>query len=84
MCAVWLEEGELTNPERRLYTAAAAGHVLDLRTGQGSDDDPVGGRRWGTQRTIRAVLLRQLLLREELSATQPIAVRVRAARSWGH
>jgi hypothetical protein len=83
MRGVWLQDEELTEPERRLCTAAAAGRVLDLRSRETGDDDPADGRRWGPQRTIRAGLLRQLLLGEHPSAPRPIAVRVRGARIVG-
>lgn len=79
----WLEKGALTDPERRLCAAAAEGRVFDLRSGKAADNDPAGGRGWGPQRTIRAVLLRQLLVGEGSSVPGSIAVRVRGARIVG-
>ena len=77
-----LAYGDLTDVERRMSAAAATGHLLDLRSKNGTDA-PVQGRRWGAQRTVRAALLRKLLLETAPSGSRPIAVRVRGARIVG-
>ncbi|MGZ6807892.1 MAG: hypothetical protein ACXVGG_14895, partial [Mycobacteriaceae bacterium] len=56
-----LETSEPTQSERELCAKAAEGRLLDLRCGRATDDDPTGGRTWGSERQVRAQVLVQLL-----------------------
>ena len=76
-----LAENDLSEPERRLCAVAASGSVLDLRD-RDERVNPIDGSRWAPQRTIRAQLLRQLLLNEQVP-NRATAVRVRGARIVG-
>lgn len=56
----WLVEPiDLTPVERRVWRAFPTGRPVDLRDG---DDDPENGAAWGAERTVRAGVLRKLLL----------------------
>ncbi|MFH8564120.1 membrane-associated oxidoreductase [Streptomyces sp. NPDC017988] len=61
-----MEITELTDVERRVWEAYPKGRTVDLR--QTPDDGPEGafeaGAAWGPERTVRAEVLRALLLRE--------------------
>lgn len=54
---------EITDPtpaEQRVREAFPLGEGVDLR--DGADDDPAAGASWGPERTVRAEVLRALLL----------------------
>ncbi|TDB89849.1 hypothetical protein E1264_07040 [Actinomadura sp. KC216] len=53
---------DLTAPEEALWEAVCGGDPLDLSTGRMEDGDPAGGDGWGLDRTIRAKVIRTLLL----------------------
>ncbi|GGS40942.1 membrane-associated oxidoreductase [Streptomyces griseoviridis] len=55
-----MEIDELTPAEARIWRAFARGDYVDFRTGP--DDDPADGAAWGPERTVRARVLRTLLL----------------------
>ncbi|MFF0644772.1 membrane-associated oxidoreductase [Streptomyces tendae] len=64
-----MEINDLTPAESRLWRAFASGTDVDFRTagsaaaGSAADfDDPAGGGTWGPERTVRASVLRSLLL----------------------
>ena len=57
-----LSYAELTPPERLLWDAFATGERVDLRTGDPASDDPAGGERWGEDRSVRAEVVRALVL----------------------
>jgi len=73
----------VTEAEQRILDAGGA--LVDLREGQPSADNPVGGRSWGPERTVRAAFLADLISQ----ATGPgagrgvRAVRLRGARITG-
>ncbi|MFF0519291.1 hypothetical protein ACFYTC_11355 [Actinomadura nitritigenes] len=54
-----MEPIDLTPVERRVWRAFPTGRPVDLRDG---DDDPENGAAWGAERTVRAGVLRKLLL----------------------
>ena len=72
------EDGEATPSERRLLEAAGA--LVDLQEGDPRRDDPARGRGWGSERTVRAAFLRDLLT----DAARDIhMLRLRGARITG-
>ncbi|GAA5082129.1 hypothetical protein HNP84_009704 [Thermocatellispora tengchongensis] len=72
---------ELSVAERRVWEAFERGEEADFTTGDGEQDAPARGDRWGAERTIRAGVVAELLLREE---ARPVAgLRVKGARIAG-
>ncbi|MFE2440360.1 membrane-associated oxidoreductase, partial [Streptomyces sp. NPDC059409] len=60
-----MEINDLTPAESRLWRAFASGTDVDFRAGgptAADSDDPAGGGIWGPERTVRASVLRSLLL----------------------
>ncbi len=55
-----MDTDDLTPAESRIWRAFATGTAVDFRTTQ--DDDPADGASWGAERTVRADVLRALLL----------------------
>ncbi|CAL9373343.1 hypothetical protein SUDANB145_00916 [Streptomyces sp. enrichment culture] len=55
-----MEINDLTPAEARVWRAFARGEYVDFRTAP--DDDPADGGSWGAERTVRAGVLRALLL----------------------
>ncbi|WFB05973.1 membrane-associated oxidoreductase [Streptomyces sp. LX-29] len=55
-----MEINDLSPAERRVWRAFPRGEAVDFR--EGADDDPVAGAGWGPGRTVRAEVLRALLL----------------------
>jgi hypothetical protein len=51
---------DLTPAERRVWEAFPLGEGVDFR--EDADDDPAAGASWGPERTVRAEVLRALLL----------------------
>jgi hypothetical protein len=70
----------LTKCEHELRRAVDTGETVDLRSGNAELDDPVRGAKWGPERTVRAELIYELLVRY---ATSPRAVVLRGARISG-
>lgn len=56
-----MREEDLTDPERRLWQAFATGDKVDLRD-RAADEDGSDGSTWGPERTVRAAVIRSLLL----------------------
>lgn len=75
-----MEPIDLTPVERRVWRAFPTGTPVDLRNG--SDDDPEDGDAWGAGRTVRAEVLRKLLLRPPVDG-EVAALRVTGARVAG-
>jgi hypothetical protein len=76
---------ELSAAERRLWDAAEAGQRVTLLAG-GSDEerDPSRGFEWGPERTVRAIVLIELLTSIQLcDGRRPRAVRLELARIDG-
>ncbi|MFD3975770.1 membrane-associated oxidoreductase [Streptomyces cyaneofuscatus] len=76
-----MEINELTPAERRVREAFASGAPVDFRTGSADDPENVAG--WGAGRTVRAEVLRSLLLGEERTPGEVAALRVTGARITG-
>lgn len=75
---------DLSEPERRLWDASGRGDHVDLRSGEGETDDPAQAGRWGEGRTIRAEVIRALLLGGgERQAGYVPAIRATGARVTG-
>jgi hypothetical protein len=71
---------DLTDPEQRLVAAARAGQPLDLAGGEPIDAEEMDG--WGPERTVRAGVLRDLLLGRH-GELDPRGVQLRGARIDG-
>jgi hypothetical protein len=52
----------LSDAERLMWEAFPRGELVDLRSGDARIDDPAGGWEWGPERTVRAEVLKVLLL----------------------
>jgi hypothetical protein len=75
---------DLNEAERSLRHASAQGAWLDLRAGTPAEDDPAQSGSWGAARTIRAEVIRALLLgADEAQAGSSPAIRLRGARIVG-
>ncbi|MEU7854027.1 hypothetical protein [Nonomuraea sp. NPDC049141] len=70
---------ELSTAERRVWDAFPQGELVDFRTGKPDEDSPSAS--WGPERTIRAKVIAELLLRDEPRQSQ--ALRVKGARITG-
>ncbi|MGH3243340.1 MAG: hypothetical protein ACRDNL_23375 [Spirillospora sp.] len=75
-----MEPVDLTPVERRVWRAFPTGTPVDVR--DGTDDDPENGGGWGRARTVRAEVLRKLLLRPPVD-DDVAALRVTGARITG-
>jgi uncharacterized protein YjbI with pentapeptide repeats len=75
-----VEPIDLTPAERRVWRAFPTGTPVDLRNG--TDDDPEGGDAWPARRTLRAWVLRKLLLSPPVDG-EVAALRVAGARVTG-
>ncbi len=71
---------ELTDLERRLRDETAAGGRLDLRVGTPAVDDPAKGASWGSDRTISARVLYDMLTEEGQAGGQPRVLSLVGAR----
>ena len=75
-----MDPEDLTSAERRVWQAFRTGEEVNFRRG---DDDPALGDSWGPERTVRAEVLRALLLRNPTDETEVAAVRIVGARISG-
>ncbi|WP_055525487.1 hypothetical protein [Streptomyces graminilatus] len=57
-----MEITDLTAAEARVWRAFHKGETVDFREGDAEADDPAGGYGWGPERTVRASVLRALLV----------------------
>ncbi|MFE7388562.1 membrane-associated oxidoreductase [Streptomyces sp. NPDC057582] len=78
-----MEITELTAAERRVRDAFPRGTAVDFRTGVAAEDDPETGDSWGPERTVRAEVLRALLVGGPQEDGQVPALRVLGARITG-
>lgn len=79
-----IADGQLTEHEQRIVTAAGTGEIVDLRVGDTEADDPARGATWAPFRTIRAELLVELLTAERTPKTgRSRAIRIRGAHVVG-
>ncbi|GAA3129365.1 membrane-associated oxidoreductase [Streptomyces echinatus] len=75
-----METTDLTPAERRVVEAFPLGEGVDFRQG---DDDPALGASWGAERTLRAEVLRELLLDGPVRAGRTAGLKVWGARITG-
>ncbi|MFG2925134.1 membrane-associated oxidoreductase [Streptomyces sp. NPDC048305] len=78
-----MEITSLTPAERRVWDAFPHGAPVDFRTGSAQEDDPETGAGWGAGRTVRAEVLRALLLGGRRDDGEIPALRVQGARITG-
>jgi hypothetical protein len=71
---------DLTSAERRVWKAFRRGETVDFRR---ADDEPEHGDAWGPERTVRAEVMRALLLNGEAADGEIAALRLTGARISG-
>ncbi|MFF4905673.1 membrane-associated oxidoreductase [Streptomyces sp. NPDC001260] len=76
-----MEINELTEAERRVWRAFATGTAVDFRAGD--DEDVAQGAQWGPERTVRASVLRALLLNGPQEPGEIAALKLAGARITG-
>ncbi|MDC2957844.1 membrane-associated oxidoreductase [Streptomyces gilvifuscus] len=76
-----MEINELTEAERRVWRAFATGTAVDFRAGD--DEDAAQGAQWGPERTVRASVLRALLLNGPQEPGEIAALKLAGARITG-
>lgn len=76
-----MEINDLTPAERRVWEAFPRGRTVDFRAS--SDDTPESGAEWGPERTVRADVLRALLLDGPRQEGETPVLRVTGARISG-
>ncbi|MBL1080874.1 membrane-associated oxidoreductase [Streptomyces actinomycinicus] len=76
-----METTDLTPAERRVRAAFPLGEGVDFR--EGDDEDPAQGASWGPERTLRAEVLRELLLDGPVREGRIAGLKVWGARITG-
>ncbi|MGZ3118854.1 membrane-associated oxidoreductase [Streptomyces sp. H62] len=76
-----MEINDLTPAEARVWRAFATGTHVDFRTAD--DENPAGGGSWGPERTVRAGVLRALLLDGPRQEGEVAALSLAGARVTG-
>ncbi|WP_455351555.1 membrane-associated oxidoreductase [Streptomyces sp. SYSU K217416] len=76
-----MEITDLTPPERRIWDAFPRGGIVDFRTTP--EEDAALGDTWGPERTVRAEVIRALLLNGAREPHEIAALRVEGARIAG-
>ncbi|MGW1914923.1 membrane-associated oxidoreductase [Streptomyces sp. NPDC002076] len=76
-----MEITDLTPAERRVREAFPLGEGVDFR--EGEDEDPAQGASWGPERTLRAEVLRELLLDGPVRDGRIAGLKVWGARITG-
>ncbi|MCX5250294.1 membrane-associated oxidoreductase [Streptomyces sp. NBC_00201] len=76
-----MEINDLTPAEERVWRAFPTGAPVDFR--EGTDEDTAEGARWGPERTVRAAVLRALLLNGPQDPGEIAALKVSGARITG-
>jgi hypothetical protein len=76
-----MEINDLTPAERRVWQAFPRGEAVDFR--EAEDESAADGAAWGPQRTVRAVVLRALLLDGPVESGEVAALKVAGARITG-
>lgn len=74
---------ELTAAEARVWRAFPRGESVDFRAEEAEGGDPVSGEGWGAERTVRASVLRTLLLKVPQEEGEIAALKVTGARITG-
>jgi hypothetical protein len=80
---VTLADGEMITAEEQLRRMMATGALMDLREGDPTADQPRHGAQWGSERTVPAELLAELLTQQSGSQPPPRALRLAGARIIG-
>lgn len=81
-----MEITDLTPAEHRVWQAFPLGEGVDFRESPGSespDDDPRAGGSWGPERTVRAEVLRALLLNGPTRDGETAGMKLAGARITG-
>ncbi|MEV0522638.1 membrane-associated oxidoreductase [Streptomyces sp. NPDC050439] len=81
-----MEITDLTPAERRVWQAFPLGEGVDFRESpdrEGPDDDPWSGGSWGPERTVRAEVLRALLLNGPTQDGETAGMKLSGARITG-
>ncbi|MFJ6938269.1 membrane-associated oxidoreductase [Streptomyces sp. NPDC101132] len=76
-----MEITDLTPAERRVWQAFPLDEPVDFR--EGTDEDPAAGASWGPERTIRAEVLRSLLLTAPAQEGAAAGLNLHGARITG-
>ncbi|MCF1593019.1 membrane-associated oxidoreductase [Streptomyces muensis] len=76
-----MEINDLTPAELRVWQAFPKGEAVDFRTGEG--EGAAEGAGWGPERTVRATVLRALLLDGPVENGEVAALKVAGARITG-
>ncbi|MEU7554164.1 membrane-associated oxidoreductase [Streptomyces sp. NPDC044571] len=76
-----MEINDLTPAERRVWEAYPHGEGVDFREGPG--EDAADGASWGSERTIRAHVIRALLVNSPTVPGQVAGLKVKGARISG-
>ncbi|MGW3492208.1 membrane-associated oxidoreductase [Streptomyces sp. NPDC001020] len=76
-----MEITDLTPAERRVWEAFPLGATVDFR--EGADDDAAQGTSWGPERTVRAEVLRALLLGGPTRGGEIAGLKIWGARITG-
>ncbi|MFG2125837.1 membrane-associated oxidoreductase [Streptomyces sp. NPDC048710] len=76
-----MDMNDLAPAELRLWRAFSRGAAVDFRTAE--DEDPAQGEGWGPERTVRAAVLRALLLDGPQDDGEIAALRLDGARITG-
>ncbi|MDQ0936898.1 membrane-associated oxidoreductase [Streptomyces turgidiscabies] len=79
-----MEINDLTAAEERVWRAFPKGEPVDFREGDAEADNPDNGSDWGPERTVRASVLRALLLSAPHLAGEIPRLRLSGARVTGH
>src|SRR5260370_22301789 len=75
---------DLTESERKVWESAATGTLVDLRVADSQLDSPERAAEWGTERTVRAEVIADLLLGDGEAASMTVrGVRLQGARITG-
>jgi hypothetical protein len=79
-----MKVSELTQSERKVWQAAVSGSLVDLRLGDRDLDSPERWAEWGTERTVRAEVIVELLMGDGEAASLTVkGVRLQGARITG-
>ncbi|MFV0132670.1 membrane-associated oxidoreductase [Streptomyces sp. HMX87] len=76
-----MEINDLTPAEARVWRAFATGEAVDFRSTD--EEDAAAGRAWGPERTVRAAVLRRLLLAGPQRDGETASLKVAGARITG-
>src|SRR5947209_6357208 len=79
-----MKVSDLTESERKLWQAAATGALVNLRAGDDELDSPERWANWGSDRTVRAEVVTDLLIGDGEAASRTVkGVRLQGARIVG-